>query len=196
MQRCSRQRGKARRIARFATSVHAGAGRPDPAPRKHSLKRGLLPLEGRLHAAVGQVPDPAVQPAAPGLVALLFASARAEAERAVKATQARNAALIGAIWLKEGFGLRLLAGAAGVVGMGGYNTFCEILSFDKRAVIVPRTAPRMEQYIRAARAQELGYLDADFSVHEIRITKPTPIARIRLEMETGRRYFFAENARK
>jgi len=40
--------------------------------------------------------------------------------------------------------------------MGGYNTFCEILSMDKRAIIVPRTAPRMEQYIRASRAQELG----------------------------------------
>ena len=40
--------------------------------------------------------------------------------------------------------------------MGGYNTFCEILSFDKRALIVPRTEPRMEQYIRAARGQELG----------------------------------------
>ena len=50
----------------------------------------------------------------------------------------------------------LMAGAAGVVAMGGYNTFCEILSFDKPAVIVPRTVPRMEQYIRAERAQELG----------------------------------------
>jgi predicted glycosyltransferase len=50
----------------------------------------------------------------------------------------------------------LMARAVGVVAMGGYNTFCEILSFDKRAVIIPRTAPRMEQYIRAARAQELG----------------------------------------
>jgi len=40
--------------------------------------------------------------------------------------------------------------------MGGYNTFCEILSFDKRALVIPRTKPRMEQYIRAARAQELG----------------------------------------
>ena len=50
----------------------------------------------------------------------------------------------------------LMARAIGVVAMGGYNTFCEILSFDKRAVIVPRTEPRMEQYIRAARAQELG----------------------------------------
>jgi predicted glycosyltransferase len=50
----------------------------------------------------------------------------------------------------------LMARAAGVVGMGGYNTFCEILSFDKRALIIPRTKPRMEQYIRAARARELG----------------------------------------
>ena len=46
--------------------------------------------------------------------------------------------------------------AVGVVSMGGYNTFCEILSFDKRALIVPRTRPRMEQYIRTARAEELG----------------------------------------
>jgi len=50
----------------------------------------------------------------------------------------------------------LMERAAGVVAMGGYNTFCEILSFDKRALIVPRTKPRMEQYIRAARGQELG----------------------------------------
>ncbi|MEM6889498.1 MAG: hypothetical protein AAF636_15330 [Pseudomonadota bacterium] len=50
----------------------------------------------------------------------------------------------------------LFAGAEGVVCMGGYNTFCEVLSFDKRAVIVPRTAPRLEQWIRAARAEELG----------------------------------------
>ncbi len=50
----------------------------------------------------------------------------------------------------------LMANAVGVVAMGGYNTFCEILSFDKRAVIVPRTVPRLEQHIRASRAQELG----------------------------------------
>ena len=40
--------------------------------------------------------------------------------------------------------------------MGGYNTFCEILSCDVPAIIVPRTIPRLEQYIRASRAQELG----------------------------------------
>ncbi len=51
---------------------------------------------------------------------------------------------------------RLEENAMGIVAMGGYNTFCEILSLDKRAVIVPRTIPRQEQLIRASRAQELG----------------------------------------
>ncbi|MFQ6022924.1 MAG: glycosyltransferase family protein [Acidiferrobacterales bacterium] len=50
----------------------------------------------------------------------------------------------------------LMANAVGVVAMGGYNTFCEIISLNKRAIIVPRRSPRMEQYIRASRAQELG----------------------------------------
>ncbi len=52
----------------------------------------------------------------------------------------------------------LFAGATGVVCMGGYNTFCEVLSFDKRAVIVPRTTPRLEQWIRASRAENLGLI--------------------------------------
>jgi predicted glycosyltransferase len=52
----------------------------------------------------------------------------------------------------------LIARATGVVAMGGYNTFCEILSFDKPALIMPRTAPRLEQHIRARRAEELGLL--------------------------------------
>ena len=51
---------------------------------------------------------------------------------------------------------RLIARAAGVVTMGGYNTFCEILSFDRPALIVPRTQPRREQWIRAEHARELG----------------------------------------
>ena len=48
--------------------------------------------------------------------------------------------------------------AVGVVAMGGYNTFCEILSFDCRAVIAPRTVPRMEQHIRASVAEQLGLI--------------------------------------
>jgi predicted glycosyltransferase len=54
----------------------------------------------------------------------------------------------------------LMARAAGVVAMGGYNTFCEILSFDKRALIIPRTAPRLEQFIRTKRAAELRLISA------------------------------------
>jgi predicted glycosyltransferase len=50
----------------------------------------------------------------------------------------------------------LMVRAAGLVAMGGYNTFCEILSFDKRALIVPRTEPRLEQWLRACKARTLG----------------------------------------
>ncbi len=53
----------------------------------------------------------------------------------------------------------LIAGATAVVAMGGYNTYCEILSFDKPALIVPRVAPREEQLIRASRAAELGLIE-------------------------------------
>jgi predicted glycosyltransferase len=51
---------------------------------------------------------------------------------------------------------RLMQKAEAIVAMGGYNTFCEALSFDKRTLIVPRTRPRLEQYIRAVEAERLG----------------------------------------
>ncbi|MEQ6204353.1 hypothetical protein ABMC88_15040 [Sulfitobacter sp. HNIBRBA2951] len=74
------------------------------------------------------------------------------------AMDARVARLGGRV-IATGFDSRieaLFAKAQGVVCMGGYNTFCEVLSFDRRAVIVPRTVPRLEQWIRASRAEELG----------------------------------------
>jgi predicted glycosyltransferase len=43
-----------------------------------------------------------------------------------------------------------------VVSMGGYNTICEILSTGKRAVVIPRTEPVQEQWIRAERMAHLG----------------------------------------
>ncbi len=52
----------------------------------------------------------------------------------------------------------LIENAAGLVTMGGYNTFCEILSFNKPAIVIPRYEPRAEQLIRARRAAELGLL--------------------------------------
>ncbi len=61
----------------------------------------------------------------------------------------------------------IMDGATGVVGMCGYNTFCEVLSFNKPALFVPRTRPRKEQLIRATRASELGLarvLDTDNAI--------------------------------
>ena len=45
----------------------------------------------------------------------------------------------------------LMGAADVVVSMGGYNTVCEILSLQKRAVVVPRIHPVQEQWIRSER---------------------------------------------
>jgi predicted glycosyltransferase len=46
-----------------------------------------------------------------------------------------------------------------VVSMGGYNTVCEILTLEKRAIIVPRVRPVTEQWIRTRRMQALGLVE-------------------------------------
>lgn len=62
---------------------------------------------------------------------------------------------------------RLLNGAAGVISMGGYNIFCEILSLDKRSIIVPRTCPGYQEFllappeIRRETAQTLTNVEQD-----------------------------------
>lgn len=53
----------------------------------------------------------------------------------------------------------LIGLADSVVAMAGYNTTCEVLSFRKRALVVPRITTRREQLIRAERLRELGLLD-------------------------------------
>jgi predicted glycosyltransferase len=45
-----------------------------------------------------------------------------------------------------------------VVSMAGYNTVTEILTLDKKAIVIPRTHPRKEQLIRSRRLQEFGLL--------------------------------------
>lgn len=54
---------------------------------------------------------------------------------------------------------QLLLEAEAVVAMGGYNTVSEILSYEKRALIVPRVTPRQEQLIRAEHMKKHGLLD-------------------------------------
>ncbi len=46
-----------------------------------------------------------------------------------------------------------------VVAMGGYNTFCEILSAQKPSIIIPRVRPTQEQVIRARKMAEMGLLE-------------------------------------
>lgn len=69
----------------------------------------------------------------------------------------------------------LLRDACAVIAMGGYNTFCEVLSFDKPALIVPRVRPREEQMIRARRAAELG---AVTMLHPDAAADPATLARL------------------
>lgn len=54
---------------------------------------------------------------------------------------------------------RLLQHADRVVSMGGYNSTCDVLSFEKPALIIPRVKPSREQWIRAEQLHELGLID-------------------------------------
>jgi predicted glycosyltransferase len=90
---------------------------------------------------------------APGLIVLgpfMRAEARAAFERRAAAIPSLR------VLTFEPRMEHLMAACLAAASMGGYNTFCEILSFDKRALIVPRHTPRMEQTIRAEAAQRLG----------------------------------------
>jgi predicted glycosyltransferase len=61
----------------------------------------------------------------------------------------------------------LIKRAARLIGMGGYNSICEALSFEKPALIVPRVRPSAEQMVRAQRLHELGLIDV---IHPDQIT--------------------------
>jgi predicted glycosyltransferase len=60
-----------------------------------------------------------------------------------------------------------VAAADVVVSMGGYNSVCELLSTGKAAIVVPRTAPRREQLIRADALSRRGLLRM---IHPDRLT--------------------------
>jgi predicted glycosyltransferase len=87
--------------------------------------------------------------------------------------------------------LPLLGRADRVIAMGGYNTICEVLSFEKHALIVPRVDPEPEQWIRAQRLAELGLIDV---LHPSELTPralalwlardlgPAPAARTRIDI--------------
>jgi predicted glycosyltransferase len=67
----------------------------------------------------------------------------------------------------------VMSKAAAVVAMGGYNTFCEILAADRPALIMPRTVPRLEQWIRADRMSRRGVVSM---ISEADAAKPDVMA--------------------
>ncbi|MGJ5631274.1 glycosyltransferase family protein [Nostoc sp. CALU 1950] len=74
----------------------------------------------------------------------------------------------------------LLNQAERVIAMGGYNTTCELLSFAKRSLILPRIKPRQEQSIRAKRLQALGLIDV---LHPHQLTPAALTNWLTLEVE-------------
>lgn len=64
-----------------------------------------------------------------------------------------------------------------VISMAGYNTICEILSLNKRAIVVPRVHPVKEQLLRAERMDRLGLLR---TIHPDHLT-PQALAHVLLE---------------
>lgn len=46
-----------------------------------------------------------------------------------------------------------------VISMAGYNTVCELLSYGKKAILIPRSEPVQEQLIRARLLENLGIFE-------------------------------------
>src|SRR5213594_1250165 len=85
----------------------------------------------------------------------------------------------------------LIERADRVIAMGGYNTICEVLSFEKHALIVPRVHPEPEQWIRAQRLRDLGLIHvlhpdelspAALSAWLARDLGPPPASRSRIDV--------------
>ena len=49
--------------------------------------------------------------------------------------------------------------AAATVSMAGYNSVCEVLAANRPTLLVPRTSPRAEQFVRARQLAERGLVD-------------------------------------
>jgi predicted glycosyltransferase len=76
-----------------------------------------------------------------------------------------------------------------VVAMGGYNTVCELLAREKRALIVPRVVPRVEQLIRSQCLGRRGLVDvlhpsrADAAAVGDWLAEPPPAPRVRAAID-------------
>lgn len=78
----------------------------------------------------------------------------------------------------------ILGAADAVVSMAGYNSTLEVLASGTPAVFVPRTVPRLEQWIRATAMERLGLCQV---VHPERSDPETIAAAVRGALARGRR---------
>lgn len=72
--------------------------------------------------------------------------------------------------------------ADAVIAMGGYNTVCELLTLGKRAIIVPRVTPVLEQWIRAERLDAMGLATA---VHPANLTPAGLMEKLAEALQAG-----------
>ncbi len=70
-----------------------------------------------------------------------------------------------------------------VISKGGYNSICEILSLNKRAIIVPHIKPRVEQLIRAGRLAVRGLVEM---IHPQKINASILLKKIQEGLEGGK----------
>jgi predicted glycosyltransferase len=75
--------------------------------------------------------------------------------------------------------MSLMDGADVVLAMGGYNTVCELLTLRKRAVLVPRVKPGIEQHMRAERMAGLGLVRM---LHPVGLTPSALMAGLQSEL--------------
>jgi len=75
--------------------------------------------------------------------------------------------------------MSLMSAADLVLAMGGYNTVCELLTLRKRALLVPRVTPGVEQCIRAERMAALGFVRM---LHPDRLGPATLLAALQAEL--------------
>lgn len=79
--------------------------------------------------------------------------------------------------------MSLMDGADVVLAMGGYNTVCELLTLRKRALLVPRVKPGVEQCLRAERMAAHGFVRM---LHPDRLAPATLGAALQAELAAWR----------
>jgi predicted glycosyltransferase len=135
-----------RERARYTGYLGSDPAAPPPAESRTSRRLALCMVGGgedgyALAEAFARAPMP---PATDGMVVAGPRMPAAE-RRTLRRKAGRHVEVVDFLPAPD----RVIDRADAVVSMGGYNTVCELLAREKRTLIVPRVAPRLEQLIRS-----------------------------------------------